>query len=172
MNGTRMSDSTADQGNPGYPSFRDHTGKWRPGAAATYWADCSPGWIRPGVGFIRDGQTIVFTDETSCAECDQPFKSTDWIRVYYSPPFVHVPKRHPECVTDIAQADRHLVDAIELWMRAPSGGEERYRCGQAEGIAHALAIWRGTDFTREWVAGLDAYQRRIVGDETEGATGG
>lgn len=55
-----------------------------------------------------------------------------------------------------------LTDAIEDWMKAEPGGDERYAHGNAQGIARAIAAMRGTSFTEEWEAGLDRYQNRVV----------
>lgn len=55
-----------------------------------------------------------------------------------------------------------LVDAIDEWMRAPTGAAMQYAHGNAQGIARALAVLRSTTFTTEWSAGLDRYQSRVV----------
>lgn len=54
-----------------------------------------------------------------------------------------------------------VTDAIEQWMTVPTE-HMQYHHGNAQGIARALAVLRGTSFTEEWSAGLDRYQSRIV----------
>jgi hypothetical protein len=59
-----------------------------------------------------------------------------------------------------------LTKAIEQWMEVASSGE-RYalRDGNAQGIARSLALLKGTSFEVEWEAGLDRYQKRVVGQK-------
>jgi hypothetical protein len=58
-----------------------------------------------------------------------------------------------------------LVDAIEQWMQVSvlaTVSQLGYAHGNAQGIARALAVLRGTTFTEEWSAGLDRYQNRVA----------
>jgi predicted RNA polymerase sigma factor len=61
-----------------------------------------------------------------------------------------------------ALLDAALLDAICEWMAEPLPGYPMaWALGNAQGIARAIAIQRGTTFTQAWEAGLNAYQNQM-----------
>jgi hypothetical protein len=102
---------------------------------------------------MSEHQKVAGGMGTVFCSCGQTVKQDDWT--------VHA-----------SGLDAALVDAIDQWMRVPTEGMQ-YAHGNAQGIARALAVLRGTTFSDEWVAGLDRYQNTIVtGSPVPPAVGG